>query len=336
MAEFSFATQASVEMFRARVLVMHQNRILQTLMISTPEAGADLAPRLENTDSPVFASSVCEAPADLAMVVNDSPAGVPGITTIANGAATFSEPAGLDVLVITIETLLSDTNVSTAGQTLALDDLKLVALLVQLATQGFALKRELGRQINLADFAGATRIQVVEARAKAYLPVEFVYMGQPPNINAKLCPNAKAALSDANACTSATCKYASNAKYVCPAAFWGFSKCIERQPFGQSDQHVFQIPQPGADSLSPFKAAVLAASARVAEADMTEPDGLPPALTALAPKVRLARSWVAWQKDILAKPAATLLVLLPHTDNSPYFLNTLHWRSRRSGTPRCS
>ncbi len=319
---FSFTTQASAKTFRARVLVMHHNRVLQTLMLSAPEAGAELALRQENTVSPVFTSSVCEVAADLAIVVNDSPAGAPGITTVTKDAASFSEPEGLAMLVKTIESLLSDTNVSTAGEALQLAHPKLVALLVQLATQGFALKRELSRQINLADFAQAARIQVVEARAKAYLPVEFVYTGKPPNINAKLCPNAKKALLDPGACTTTTCKYASNAKYVCPAAFWGFSKCIERQPFGKSDQHVFQIPQPGADSLSPFKAAVLAASARVAETDLTGPDGLLSALTALTPKVRLAKSWAAWQKDILAKPAATLLVLLPHTDNSPDFLNT--------------
>jgi len=322
VAEFSFATHASGLAFRVRVLILHHNRILQTLMLSTPQTGADLALRQENRLSPAFASSACEPAADLAIVVNDSPAGVPGITTLANGAATFSEPAGLDVLVKTIEDLLSDTNISTAGQTLQLDHPKLVALLVQLATQGFALMRELGCQINLADLAQAARIQVVEARAKAYLPVEFVYTGKPPDIKAKLCPNAKAALLDAGACNAATCKYASNAKYVCPAAFWGFSKCIERHPFGKSDGHVFQIPQPGADSLAPFKAALLAASARVAATDMIGPDGLLSALTALAPKVRLAKSWDAWQKNILAKPAATLLVLLPHTDNSPDFLNT--------------
>lgn len=322
VAEFAFTAGRDARAFRARVLIVHRNRILQTLMLSAPDAGADLALRQENTVNPAFASSDSEPAADLAIVINDNPAGVPGITTLANGAASFSEPAGLDVLVKTIEALLSGTNISTAGDSLTLDSPALVALMVQLATQGYALKRELGRQINLGDFNQAARVQVVEARARAYLPVEFVYTGAPPNINAKLCPNAQKALLAQDASVHDQCQHANDPRYVCPAAFWGMSKCIERQPFGKSDQHLFQVPQPGADSLSPFTAALLAASARVATEDLQGKDGLLSALSALSSKVRLVPSWQAWRKSILAKPAASLLVLLPHTDNSPDFLNT--------------
>lgn len=322
VAEFAFSAGRGAAAFRARVLIVHRNRILQTLMLSAPEAGAELALRQENTINPAFASSVSEPAADLAIVINDNPAGLPGITTLAQGVASFSEPAGLAVLVETIEALLSGTNISTAGEGLKLDSPGLVALMIQLATQGYALRRELGRQINLSDFAQAARVQVVEARAKAYLPVEFVYTGAAPNINAKLCPNAQKALLAQDACVHDKCRHANNPRYVCPVAFWGMSKCIERQAFGKSDQHLFQVPQPGAESLSPFNAVVLAASARVTNEDLQGKDGLLPALTLMTTEVRLAGSWQAWRTSIRAKPAASLLILLPHTDNSPDFLNT--------------
>lgn len=320
VADFTFDTGADGQGFRARILILHRNRILETLMLAAPTA-AGLALRAETTVNPAFASSLSEAAADIALVVNDNPAGIPGILAVANGAASFSEPAGLDVMIETMESLLSKSNIETAGVDLKLDSTPLVGLLIQLANQGAALARELKRQLNLPDFDAAARIQVVEARSKAYLPVEFVYAGRPPKINATLCPNAKAALGTTGKAVHASCQHANDPQHVCPAAFWGFSKCIERQPFGQSDQHLFSIPVPGADELKPFHVAVLAASKNVTPADLTGKRGVKPALAEVAGEVRVATSWEGWKKNINTNPRATLLVLLPHSDNSPDIVN---------------
>lgn len=321
VAKFNFTTGAEAQAFRARILIMHRTRILQTLMLAAPAQGVDFALRQESVVNPAFSSSASEKPADIVLVGNDSAGGFAGITAVTAGGATFSEPSGLNVLVDTIESLLSKANISTAGEDLQLDDPKLVALMIQLATQGVALTRELKRQMNLSDFQNAKRVQVLEARSKAYLPVEFVYTGKAPTINARLCPNARKALAAGGADVHGTCKNAGDSDYVCPVAFWGFSKCIERQPFGLAEQHVFSIPQPGADTLAPFNAAVLAASAKVTAADLTGAAGVRAAIAEVAQTVRMATSWDDWQKDIRAKPAATLLVLLPHTDLSLDFVN---------------
>jgi hypothetical protein len=325
VAQFNFTTGADAQGFRARILIMHRTRILQTLMLAAPrpnkDVDTDLALRQESVVNPEFSSSASEKPADIALVGNDSAGGFAGITAVTAAGATFSEPAGLNILVDTIESLLSKANISTAGEDMQLDDPKLVALMIQLANQGVALTRELQRQMNLPDFQNAKRVQVVEARSKAYLPVEFVYTGKAPTINARLCPNARKALAVGGADVHSTCKNAGDSGYVCPAAFWGFSKCIERQPFGLTEQHVFSIPQPGADTLAPFKAAVLAASEKVTAADLTGTAGVKTAIAEVAQTVRMATSWDDWQKDIRAKPAATLLVLLPHSDLSLDFVN---------------
>lgn len=321
MAEFIFDSGEDGHAFRARILIMHRNRILQTLILSAPEHEAEFALRQENMVSPAFASSVSEAPMGLSLVINDNPAGIPGITAITAAGASFSEPAGLNVTIDTLKSLLSKANIDTAGEDLKLDHPKLVGLMIQLANHGVALMRELERQINMPAFQLVARVQVVEARSKAYLPVEFVYTGKPPKVDAKLCPNAKKALAAADGSFHAACEHANDPQYVCPAAFWGFSKCIERHPFGQTEQHVFSIPQPGADTLAPFKAALLAASTRVLPVDLTGVNGVEPAIAAITKDVRLAKSWEDWKQNILAEPYASMLVLLPHTDNSPDIVN---------------
>lgn len=321
VAEFTFDSGEDGQAFRARILILHHNRILQTLMLAAPELDAEFALRQENMVSPAFASSASEVPTDLALVINDNSAGIPGITAITAGSASFSEPAGLNVTIDTLKSLLSKANIDTAGEDLKLDHPKLVGLMIQLANHGVALMRELERQINMPAFQLVARVQVVEARSKAYLPVEFVYTGKPPKIVAKLCPNAKKALAAADGSVHAACEHANDPQHVCPAAFWGFSKCIERHPFGQSEQHVFSIPQPGADTLAPFNAAVLAASTRVLAADLTGVNGVEPAIAAVTKDVRLAKSWGDWKQNILTEPHASLLVLLPHTDNSPDIVN---------------
>jgi hypothetical protein len=319
--EFEFDSGEDGHAFRARILIMHRNRILQTLILSAPEHEAEFALQQENMVSPAYASSESEAPMDLSLVINDNPAGIPGITAITAEGASFSEPAGLNVTIDTLKSLLSKANIDTAGEDLKLDHPKLVGLMIQLANHGVALMRELERQINIPAFQLVARVQIVEARSKAYLPVEFVYTGKPPKVDAKLCPNAKKALAAADGSVHAACEHANDPQYVCPAAFWGFSKCIERHPFGQTEQHVFSIPQPGADTLAPFKAALLAASTRVLADDLTGVNGVEPAIAEITKDVRLAKSWEDWKQSILTEPYASMLVLLPHTDNSPDIVN---------------
>jgi hypothetical protein len=254
-------------------------------------------------------------------VINDDAAGLPGILAVADGSASFSEPEGLKVSIETIEKLLSGLNLDVAGGDVEFQDPRMAELYVQLASHGAVLMRELKRQLDVRSLAKAARIQVTEARSKAYLPVEFVYEGKAPDPDAKLCPNAAQALRKPRDGVHATCQHASDPAHVCPAAFWGFNKCIERQPFGLTDQHVFRIPQPGADTLAPFHSTLLAASSRVAEADLTGPKGVKPALESLAAEVRLVNSWDEWKAAIKTNPPPTLLVLLPHSDNSPQLVN---------------
>lgn len=316
-ATFDFSSGAESERFRARVIVLHRNRILETLLLHTPAPGQDLTLDPENLVTPHLAASEVEGAADLAIVINDNPQGVPGITTIAGDTASFIEPTGLAQSINTVKKLLSAMNVSAVGAATRLDDPAMVSLMIDLANHGAAILREIRTQLPIAPYQAATRVQVVEAVTHAYLPVEFLYSGKAPAPGAKLCPNAATALASGDPEVHRNCEHAKGRDHVCPAAFWGFSKCIERQPFGLSAAHVFSVPQPGSDAIAPFQTAVVAASKRVDAADLTGPAGLETNLKILASRLRSAQSWDDWHRKVQDTPAPTLLVLLPHSANSP-------------------
>lgn len=320
-AEFHFASGATPEQFRARVIVLHRNRIIQTLLLLTPAPGQDLALEPENLVTPFLGVAEIEAAADLAFVINDNPAGMPGITTIATDTASFIEPVGLAQSIDTVKKLLTAMNISAVGTATSLNDKAMVDLMVELANHGVTILREIRTQLPIAPYEKAERVQVVEAVANAYLPVEFLYSGKAPAPSAKLCPNAAAALASGDREVHRNCEHAKDPDYVCPAAFWGFSKCIERQPFGLTAAHVFSVPKEGTESLEPFKTAVVAASKRVDKVDMTGPAGLETGLKRLAGTLRRAKTWSDWQKMVSDAPPPTLLVLLPHSADSPTVTN---------------
>lgn len=320
-AEFYFASGAAPDDFRARVIVLHRNRIIQTLLLRTPVPNEDLALEPENLVTPFLGVSEIEATADLAFVINDNPAGIPGIATIASDTASFIEPVGLAGSIDTVKKLLSAMNISAVGVPTKLDDNEMVSLMIDLANHGASILREIRTQLPIAPYEKAERVQVVEAIANAYLPVEFLYSGKAPVPTAKLCPNAATALKSGDRAVHRECEHAKDPNYVCPAAFWGFSKCIERQPFGLTTAHVFSVPQAGTETLKPFQTAVVAASRRVDKDDMTGPAGLVTALNGLTVTLRSATSWNDWQEQVLAAPPPTLLVLLPHSADSPTVTN---------------
>jgi hypothetical protein len=316
-AEFYFVSGAEPDKFRARLIILHNNRIIQTLVLGTSGAGQDLALTPENLVTPFLDISEAEATVDLAFVINDNSAGKPGITIVSSDTASFIEPEGLALSIKTLKDLLSDMNISAVGEAKKLDDEDVVKLMIALANHGAAILSEIENQIAIAPYQSAVRIQVVEAVVGAYLPVEFLYSGEAPLDGAKLCPNAVAALLDGDPEVHHECAHANDPNYVCPAAFWGFSKCIERQSFGKTIAHVFSVPQTGTNTFAPFQTALVAGSNRVDPNDMSGSNGLVTELNKVADILRCATSWEDWQKQVQIMPSPTLLVLLPHSANSP-------------------
>lgn len=320
-ADFLLQCGAEALKFRARLIVTHANRVLQTLLITATGEAAHVAIRQENRFTPGYESHDQGPPADIAFVVNDNPDGASGITTLVKDSASFIEPAGLKTSIETIQQLLSDSNVRAVGASQPkLDGKRIVKLLVQLANHGASIVAELQQNHPLARFERAERIQVVEAVDKAYLPVEFFYSGKAPDPGvAKLCPHAADALRNRKGKVHAKCPHREDDEHVCPVAFWGFQKCIERHPSVGETGHVFAVPTPKANRLGPIDCALLAASKR-AKKEMLGPKGIPSMLSSRVPKVGQASSWKQW-KQLVASMSPNLLLLLPHSGDSPYVVN---------------
>lgn len=307
--------------FRARLLVLHENRVLQTLLM-TADADGTCALRQENRYAPGFASASPGARADIAFVINDNPAGMSGLATVVGKDVSFVESAGLKEAVAIIRSRVAETVVTSVGEEdAALGSAHNLAMMRALAKQGATILKELKHTYqDIAAFSDAARVQVVEAISSAYFPVEFLYDGYSPRPDAGLCPNAAAALAPGGGPVHAGCPHRRSPKHVCPAAFWGFSKCIERLAHGETS-HRFSVPAPADDRIGPFTSALVAAS-EVAAEEMRGSKGVPAQVGKYIATVTQAKDWDDWEARIEDK-APDLLLLMPHSAESPTTEHTL-------------
>lgn len=315
--EFVLSCGKQPAAFRARLIVLHANRALQTLLLT---AGADGLLRLdaENIYAPGFESPSAEMPADLSFVINESPQGVHGLATIEKGAVSFIDPPGLQKSIDFMRSALGAAmKKEVSAKTLAIDRPETLGLMRTLANHGASILERLGRQHAVHTLEAAQRIQVVEAVDKAFFPAEFLYSGKAPLPTAPLCPNALAALRAGDSSVHDGCAHKNDKNHVCPMAFWGFHKCIERHTANGDTAHVVSVPAPGDERLGPFHSALLAAS-DIAKKEMTGAKGLPAAVKQMLPGSVYVKSWDDWQQQI-RNVRPNLLMLLPHSTESPDF-----------------
>lgn len=313
--EFALQPGQSPARFRARLVVTFANRVLQTLMVEA-QAGGLLQLREENAYQPTLAPDPKTRPAQVAFVINDDPQGRPGLATLTLDSSSFVDSGSLAAEIAAISLVMEDANQAAVGTTPAFDDVDSVRRLRGLAMHGSALLAEVQRAHGVAPLAASTHVQLVEAVAEAFFPIEFLYDGEPPLPHATLCPNARAALADPN--VHAGCPHAASEDHVCPAQFWGLSKCIERLPArppaapAAGDAPVVPSPEPSVPGrLGPFKRALLGAS-RIAKRQMEGDDGLPARVRASVPQVIVAADWKDWKLQV-GGVSPDLMILLPHS-----------------------
>jgi hypothetical protein len=311
-ATFYFKSPATLEQFRARLVVLFGFRVLQTLILDAP--GGALRLEVETRVSADFGERSLAPPFEAALVVNHNPLGASGIAAVGPDGAAFIEPVGLDVLVGKVRKQLEALNLTEEAPELGNADVD--AMLRTLAMHGAELTRTLKRQPQLAGILGVRRLQVVDAREGAYLPIEFFYDGTAPLPTATRCENATAALENLDVHAQCPHNRDRDANFHCPAAFWGFSRCLERQPFGGVGFTVFRQPTPGANTLKPLEKALFAASKKVRSEDLDAPAGVEGILTHAAGAVSRACSWDEWQTRITTE-SPSLLVLIPHSLEHP-------------------
>ncbi len=317
--KFSFRTHGVTGDYRARLLVTHDNRILQTLLFSGPLSGTSgqLALAVENVVAPSFDPAWQGQPFDAAIVVNHAADGRPGFTALVGGEVSFLEPAGIATLVDEVKRRLS-TEASFPASRGSLDDPALLTLFDELANYGRSILKAMPVELQERLPAGA-RVQIVEARAGAYLPVEIFYDARLPRPGATLCPHALAALRGEAGVRHETCPHREDRDHQCPLRFWAFNRVIERQPplttSGAAD-YTLTVPRAGADRLKALHSLLIGASQKVRAADLTDPGGIVAAAERVAGAVRVAKDWDEWERTVQTD-SPTLLLLFPHSQEDP-------------------
>ncbi len=349
---FPFYVREDIREIEARISILYRNRILQTALLR-----ANVASRNSESDndhaitlSPEvmvradFSGLKDRRDFDAAFILNEDPSGEPKLTAIKNSFVSFTTPVGLEAFnkqVDTFLTWIADDHENYSG----LDSPGTVQLLWDLAKQGRSLYRSLqenSQESQLAAIifslsqgehssANPKRIQVISARPDTRLPFEFLYdRAAPVGGDAKLCPNAKAALEQGS-CSSDCPGLKEPEGRVCPLGFWGLSHIIERHThrranFPTQDRGDFRFQAEPVENRrhlgNVFKKVLFAASNK---ADVTLIDevtntpikgiakmnatlktitGQPPSWT---------RTWPEWHKQIKSDPSPSMLLMLTHT-----------------------
>lgn len=298
--EFVLSVGPEDEQVSARLIVLHRNRVLQTAVLAGPVGGEPASLRELAVVRRDLAHLDDRRPFDVALVANHDDTGMAALTAHCDGYTTV---AALDELGPTTERLRTLLVVPSAK----LSKEALRKLLVQLAVQGHDLYLQLSAY--LSTLPDAERIQVVTARSSWFLPLELAYARRAPDDDAKLCPNW---VDGGDRCGPSCGTGMDDPTIVCPAAFWGMSKTIERHYLDQALPELgaqfllIAEPRANARTLSAGRA-LLGASSKVTTTSIKE------TLKSLGDGVQAEAGWQAWA-DALKDTGRDLLVLMPHAD----------------------
>lgn len=317
---FPFSTGGIEGAFRARLLISYENTVLQTLRLDADLAGGDTPYKLvvENIVQAGFHNLAYRQPFDAAIVVNHSAEGLPGITALVGNRVEFGQPQGMAQAIQALqETLTNNTALQQAESDLNSE--ALCELVYGLMQHGRILFDEVESYIGTLD-RDAARIQVVDARAGAAFPVEYLYPLEVPAERPPMCPHAAGALrGDAEGVTHQDCVHRDDPEHMCPVRFWGFRKQVERQPAdilptsAHGDMTTLTVPGVLSGKLNLLQRVQVAKSKKVQPADYDLPSGLLQVLNQHCEMVFPSNSWAQW-KGKIQECSPGLLLLLSHSD----------------------
>jgi hypothetical protein len=301
--------QARVE---ARLVLLHWNRVVQTAVLSGTVGGDPAELTQVAVVHPAMDDLETRRPFDTAFLLNHDGTGTDALIRHSNGHTWVDALPEIDAVTNRIRKAL----IGAAGvkRTTRGYHEKLRTLVIELALNGRALFNLL--EDNLGQLSGSgdpKRIQVVTARAGRFLPLELVYPRVAPADDAVLCAVWKAGGAD---CGDDCFASETDDTVVCPAAFWGLSRVIERQYVNSTELNarMLLLADPKGTTRKRLTAqhALVAASAKVAPKDVKA------TLERLGAGTRQASTWEQWV-DALADPDTDtdLLVLMPHTIPDP-------------------
>jgi hypothetical protein len=169
------------------------------------------------------------------------------------------------------------------------------------------------------DLIRAKRIQIIAANDdEPVLPLEFCYDGPAPDLGAQVCPKGATALADGK-CDPSCPTGKARSTIICPLAFWGTSRVIERHAYSKAvaetlvgRNFALQTEQTdGRRRLRVTSGSVCAAAENARAVNGTAVDQAFARAARIATPGGEVTTWAEWQKAVKSKPK--LLVLLPHT-----------------------
>jgi hypothetical protein len=184
-----------------------------------------------------------------------------------------------------------------------------------LAHFGYALHREFIEDHGIdPGYFEKGRVQVISARADAYLPVEFFYELEPPT-QVELCPDWQKAVEEGE-CASCAALGLNDPRPICLSGFWGVKYVVERHvhqnPYGgiPGDWRLQREPSAGRNKIKPLESIVWGLSDNILESDRRA------MARALGRKqATKANSWEEVQEKVGTLDPSTVF-FLPHTDYS--------------------
>jgi hypothetical protein len=200
-----------------------------------------------------------------------------------------------------------------------------VDLLRKLARKGAMLHDHIVKDGGLEDlgFHRTGPIQLISAVPDARLPIELVYSQKAPSETSKMCPRAASSLRKGK-CSSSCTKRENQSDFICPLAFWGVQRVIERHAHRPKldrvtagrDFAVVAEPTDLRPELDVLTGGLIAGSQKVTK---TVQGGLEDICTLVG---KLTNStlepvpdWKTWKKSV-GKTGPSLLVLIVHTEET--------------------
>lgn len=342
VALFLLRPRKELHEVRARLMVMKDNRVLQTAILSgaVVREGHPLLAMIED-DRPRERESAIRLKTegvihsnlqdledrrvfDAALLSNDSLTGDSQFTVVSDRGVWLRDFAEIDTIARRIEDRLSGL-VDSPEAFSGLSCEATVTALKQLAHEGVLIRGALA-DAGLTPIlrADPQRLQIVAAKPDQVLPIEFIYDGLAPDReSATACPRQTDAL-DRGSCGD--CPNRASRHFVCAARFWGMRKVIERQLYHPDSapqrEHVHAAePSPDRERIGRPRVRLFAASDRASR----YPGGSQ-ALRQICDRLQGAHPpaevvpvdcWKHWRECVADKSPA-LLVLLPHTDRGSY------------------
>jgi hypothetical protein len=336
--EFRCKVGEAARPFKARVVVAHHNRVLQSAWLQAPVKDAsgrvhgEFARGMEIVVKHSLDDLDDRSQAGAFVIVNDSLTDVPGVAVASGVAANLKKPSGLADTIKFIDDELSKVSLRPDKYEGGLSSPAVARLLCGLAEHGREMFEAIVQDQDVdAVLAASTRIQVVAADAEARLPIEFFYDRPAPAPDAQTCPGAAECLSSPPAESSGTCN--SNCpssvdwrRIVCPRGFWGMRKVIEWHRRGadhvpggnkvvDGDFRIQMEPASARRPIQAFRRVLFAHSDRVDNHYANASTDVLDALQAASTNAQRVDDWDAWRSGI-SDHSPLLMVLLPHNDDA--------------------